>query len=225
MFGCMKNKLYLCTRKLKNTTNMATFRIDISGRPLEIKLFSLTDEQIEQSSEFETLSDFYDYLLEEDENIEPVYENIHLIDTSKYFELYVKDEEGNQIYAIDGVDEYMELQKTYIDDDEDIEFEFEGVPDGNYLVVSTVLKGVSGHVDIELDEFDPNKLYLLPSQYINDELTGSDTFDFFELYYQQGEGYDKQRDRLDVNDDSVFSEYSSEYLMMSLTDKECWSEL
>lgn len=206
---------------------MATFRIDISGRPLEIKLFSLTDEQIEESSEFETLSDFYDYLLEEDENIEPVYENIHLIDTSKYFELCVKDEEGNQIYAIDGVDEYMELQKTYInmDEDEDIEFEFEGVPDGNYLVVSTVLKGVSGYVDIELDEFDPNKLYLLPSQYINDELTGSDTFDFFELYYKQGEGFDKQRDRLDINDDGVFSEYSTEYLILSLTDKECWSEL
>lgn len=206
---------------------MATFRIDISGCPLEIKLFSLTDEQIEESSEFETLSDFYEYLLEEDENIEPVYENIHLIDTSKYFELYVKDEEDNQIYTIDGVDDYMKLQKIYIDGDEneDIGFEFEGVSNGKYLVVSTILKGVCGHVDIELDEFDPNKLYLLPSQYINDELTGSDTFDFFELYYQQGEGYDKQRDRLDINDDSWFSAYSTEYLILSLTDKEYWSEL
>ena len=214
-------------RKLKNTTNIATFRIDISGRPLEIKLFSLTEEQIEESSEFETLSDFYNYLLEEDENIEPVYESIHLIDTSKCFELYVKDEEGNQIYAIDGVKDYMKLQKTYIDGDEneDIEFEFEGVPDGKYLVVSTILKGVCGYIDIELEEFDPNKLYLLPSQYINDELTGSDTFDFFELYYQQGEGYGKQRDRLDINDDSMFSEYSTDYIMLSLTDKDYWSEL
>lgn len=208
---------------------MAKFTIEYGCRPMNIKLFSLTDEQVEKSKEYDTIEDFYASLYEDEDNFpEQEYDGVHIIDSVSHFIFTVKDEEDNIVYETEDVKDYFALQKTIDEDGEcnkDIDWEFEGIISDNYLVVVSILRGFFGSAKIDCDEFDINKLYILHSKYINDELTGSDTFDFFELYYQQGEGYNQERDILYVRDDNNYDECYSEYQILSLKDKDQWIEL
>lgn len=205
---------------------MAKFTIEYGCRPINIKLFSLTDDQVEKSKEYDTHIEFYGSLYEDDFP-EPEYEGIHITDRASRFSFTVKDEEGNIVYETENIKDYLALQKTFDEEGEyNKDWEFEGIKDGKYLVVASILRGFYGGVEIECEKFDINKLYILHSKYINDELTGSDTFDFFELYYQQGEGYDKERDILPVDDiNDTLDESSIDCEILELKKKDLWTEL
>ena len=76
-----------------------------------------------------------------------------------------------------------------------------------------------------MDEaFDESKLYRVLDEKISDELLG-DSVSLFKLYYRQGEGYEMNRDQIDLEDDGCDEEQYWQTLLLKLENRDEWSNL
>lgn len=203
------------------------YKIRLDVRGLHLRVWELNEELLEKVNEYDSLEEMDSELMYEGE--EPLYEDSFMTRDCDRFSFVVEDEDGEVVYEIDDLDEYLDKDKTYDEEGEYIKgYRFEGLGDKNCdcLVSIVTEKGAGGTVELELDEpFDPDKLYLIHSTKIDDELVGEDVYPLFGVYYQRGEGYDLERDRIDFDPDGLFDEQYQNYIgVMRLEEGRYWDE-
>lgn len=201
------------------------FQLDVRG--LHLRVWELNEELLKKANEYESLEELDNELMYEGE--EPLYEDSFITRECDRFSFVVEDEDEEVVYEIDDLDEYLDKDKTFNEEGETIKgFEFEGLKGKNCdcLVSIVTEKGAGGSAELELDEpFNPDKLYLIRSTKIDDELVGEDVYTLFGVYYQRGEGYDFERDRIDFDPDGLFEEQYQNYIgVMRLEDGRYWDE-
>lgn len=203
------------------------YKIRLDVRGLHLRVWELNEELLEKVNEYDSLEEMDSELMYEGE--EPLYEDSLITRDCDRFSFEVEDEDGEVVYEIEDLDEYLDKDKTYDEEGEYIKgYRFEGLGDKNCdcLVSLVTEKGAGGTADLELDEpFDPDKLYLIRSTKIDDELVGEDVYPLFGVYYQRGEGYDFERDRIDFDPDGLFEEQYQNYIgVMRLEEGRYWDE-
>ncbi len=203
------------------------YKIILDIRDLHLRVWEINEELSEKINEYDSLEELDSYLMFEGEN--PLYEDSFITRDCDRFSFEVEDEDGEVVYELDDLDEYLDKDRTYDEEGEDIEgFKFEGLGNKNCdcLVSIVTEKGAGGTADLELDEpFDPDKLYIIRSTKIDDELVGEEVYPIFGVYYQRGEGYDLERDILDFDPDGLFEEQYQNYIgIMKLEEGRYWEE-
>lgn len=203
------------------------YTIQLDVRDLHLRVWELNEELLEKVNEYDSLEELDSHLMFEGED--PLYEDSFITNGCDRFSLEVEDEDGEVVYEIDDLDEYLGKDKTFDEEGESIKgYEFEGLKGKNCdcLVSLITEKGAGGSAELELEEpFDPDKLYLIRSTKIDDELVGDDVYPIFGVYYQRGEGYDLERDIIDFDPDGLFEEQYQNYIgIMKLEEGRYWSE-
>ena len=205
-----------------------TYTIQLDVRDLHLRVWELNEELLKKASEYNSLEEL-DRELMYDGVVSPLYEDSFITTDCDRFSFVVEDEDGEVVYEIDDLDEYLDKDKTFDEEGEYIEgYEFVGLREKNCdcLVSIVTEKGAGGSAELDLDEpFDPNKLYLIRSTKIDDELVGEDVYPIFGVYYQRGEGYDLERDIIDFDPDGLFEEQYQNYIgIMKLEEGRYWEE-
>lgn len=203
------------------------YKIFLDVRDLHVRVWELNEELLEKVNEYDNLEELDSRLMFEGED--PLYEDSFITNDCDRFSFKVEDEEDNIVYELEDLDEYLDKDKTFDDEGECLEgFEFDGLGDKDCdcLVSIVTEKGAGGSAELELEEpFDPDKLYLIRSTKIDDELVGDDVYPIFGVYYQRGEGYDLERDIIDFDPDGLFEEQYQNYIgIMKLEEGRYWSE-
>lgn len=203
------------------------YKIQLDVRDLHLRVWELNEELLEKVNEYDSLEEMDRELMYE--GVDPLCEDSFITTDCDRFSLVVEDEDGEVVYEIDDLDEYLDKDKTYDEEGETIKgFEFEGLKGKNCdcLVSLVTEKGAGGTADLELEEpFDPDKLYIIRSTKIDDELVGDDVYPVLGVYYQRGEGYDLERDMLDFDPDGLFEEQYQNYIgIMKLEEGRYWDE-
>ena len=205
-----------------------TYTIQLDVRDLHLRVWELNEELLKKAREYNSLEEL-DRELMYDGVVAPLYEDSFITRVCDRFSLVVEDEDWETVYELEDLDEYLSKDKTFNEEGETIKgFEFEGLKGKNCdcLVSLVTEKGAGGTADLELDEpFDPDKLYIIRSTKIDDELVGDDVYPIFGLYYQRGEGYDFERDGIDFDPDGLFEEQYQNYIgVMRLEEGRYWDE-
>jgi len=203
------------------------YKIQLDVRDLHLRVWELNEELLKKANEYDSLEEMDSELMYEGE--EPLYEDSLITRDCDRFSFVVEDKDGEVVYEIDDLDEYLDKDKTYDDEGEYIQgCRFEGLGDKSCdcLVSIVTEKGAGGSAELELDEpFDLDKLYLIRSTKIDDELVGEDVYSLFGVYYQRGEGYDLERDIIDFDPDGLFDEQYQNYIgVMRLEEGRYWDE-
>lgn len=205
-----------------------TYTIQLDVRDSHLRVWELNEELLKKASEYNSLEEL-DRELMYDGVVTPLYEDSFITRACDRFSLVVEDEDWETVYELEDLDEYLSKDKTFNEEGETIKgFEFEGLKGKNCdcLVSLVTEKGAGGTADLELDEpFDPDKLYIIRSTKIDDELVGEDVYPIFGVYYQRGEGYDLERDIIDFDPDGLFEEQYQNYIgIMKLEEGRYWEE-
>ena len=205
-----------------------TYTIQLDVRDLHLRVWELNEELLKKAREYNSLEEL-DRELMYDGVVSPLYEDSFITRVCDRFSLVVEDDDWETVYELEDLDEYLSKDKTFNEEGETIKgFEFEGLKGKNCdcLVSLVTEKGAGGTADLELEEpFDPDKLYIIRSTKIDDELVGDDVYPIFGLYYQRGEGYDLERDMLDFDPDGLFEEQYQNYIgVMKLEEGRYWDE-
>ena len=197
------------------------YTVELGVRARGVQLLELTDDEKEE-------------LL--DENLDEVY--LDWVDKKEYgfaleaqyltsevdrFSLAITDENGDIVFETEDVEEFLERDKTYDEDEEQVKgWEFKGFKDGFYLTRIQTIKGCWYTGEFELTEpFDEEKLYLVRDSQIDEELLGDYPYPLGVLYYQNGEGYDMNRDEILLDYDSDMGEQYYDTYLLKLVDT-CW---
>ena len=202
------------------------YNIEIEVRAHGVQLIKLTEEEKEQLLKENDLDNVYgDWVNKCEYNFE--LEGRYLTpDVDRYY-LTITDEDGENVFESEDVEDIED--KTYNEEGEEIQVEgwtFEGVEDGFYLARLQTIRGCFCYGEFELDEpFDESKLYRVLDEKISDELLGDSVYPFFKLYYQQGEGYDMNRDQIDLEDDGCDEEQYWQTLLLKLENRDEWTNL
>lgn len=204
------------------------YKIQLDVRDLHLRVWELDEELLKKVNEYYSLEELDSYLVFEGEE-DPLFEDSFITRECDRFSFEVEDEDGELVYFTDDLDEYLDKDKTFDEEGETIKgFEFEGLEDKNCdcLVSLITEKGAGGTAELDLDEpFDPDKLYIIRSTKIDDELVGEDVYPIFGVYYQRGEGYDLERDIIDFDPDGLFEEQYQNYIgIMKLEEGRYWEE-
>ena len=199
--------------------------IEFGVRALGVQLIELTEEEKNVLLEEENLNDvYYDWVEKCDYNFE--LEGYYLTPTSDRYTLIIRDENNNIVYESEDVEELED--KTYYDNGEKQVkgWNFKGVKDGYYLTRFQTIKGCYYTGEFELEtSFDKNKLYVIQDEFINDELTGDYTFPMCTIYYQNGDGYDMLRDKIDLDFESDYGEQYWETRLLKVEQYDYWIDL
>ena len=203
------------------------YKIQLDVRDLHLRVWELDDELLKKVNEYDSLEEMDRGLMYEGE--EPLYEDSFITSECDRFSFVVEDEDGEVIYEIDDLDEYLNKDKTFDDEGDEVNgYKFVGLREKNCdcLVSIVTEKGAGGSAELELEEpFDPDKLYLIRSTKIDDELVGEDVYPIFGVYYQRGEGCDLERDIIDFDADGLFEEQYQNYVgIMKLEEGRYWEE-
>ena len=203
------------------------YKIQLDVRDLHLRVWELDDELLKKVNEYDSLEEMDRGLMYEGE--EPLYEDSFITSECDRFSFVVEDEDGEVIYEIDDLDEYLNKDKTFDDEGDEVNgYKFVGLREKNCdcLVSIVTEKGAGGSAELELEEpFDPDKLYLIRSTKIDDELVGEDVYPIFGVYYQRGEGCDLERDIIDFDADGLFEEQYQNYVgIMKLEEGRYWME-
>ena len=175
------------------------YTIEISLWAKGVQLLDVTEEEKDELSEGNLNDVFYDWASKYDYDF--YYERQFICPDTEYFELVVKDEEDNVVYETQCVSDLSD--KT----DEDKSREFKGVKDGYYLARVQNLKGMLFCGELELDEpFDADKLYLIQDSKLDSEFVNEPLYPLGSIYYQQGEGYDSNRDEISLDNEGDMRE-------------------
>ena len=203
------------------------YKIQLDVRDLHLRVWELDDELLKKVNEYDSLEEMDRGLMYEGE--EPLFEDSFITSECDRFSFVVEDEDGEVIYEIDDLDEYLDKDKTFDDEGDEVNgYKFVGLREKNCdcLVSIVTEKGAGGSAELELEEpFDPDKLYLIRSTKIDDELVGEDVYPIFGVYYQRGEGCDLERDIIDFDPDGLFEEQYQNYVgIMKLEEGRYWME-
>lgn len=200
------------------------YTIEIAVRGKGVQLLELDEDEKDQLLD-ESLDDVYmDWIEEKD--YEFYMEKIFLMPECDRFRLTIKDEDGNIVFE---TTDPKTLNDYTMDEDDNPQVEgwkFVGVVDGIYLTRIQTLKGCyfTGEFELE-DTFDVNKLYVLQSDEINDELMGNYVYSLDAIYYQRGEGFDTERDQIELEDESFAEEQYYDTYLMEVSDGDYWHNL
>jgi hypothetical protein len=209
------------------------YRIELSVNGWDTRLFLLDQEHVDEALNCgDSLKKFYrNYVENWDDPIDPDFERYYITSESDDFILEVKDENGETIYELNDVDDYISNDKTEIEDEDgyltDIDgYEFVGIEDGMYLVRIASNRNCSGYAEIELDHpFNPDRLYIVRSSHVDDELMDDTVYEMFQLYYQRGEGFDLKRDLIELLNNGWDDETYASYNLLKVSDKNYWQEI
>lgn len=202
------------------------YTIYLSARSKGLQLLNLTEDEKNELLKEESLDSVYlDWVEKKDE--EYTLEGEFLCsDVDRYY-LSVEDEEGNTVYESEEVDDLLDNDRTYLDEDleETIEgYEFVGIGDGFYLVRMQVIKGCSYTCELEIEEpFDATKLYVIRDMFVNDELMGDTVFPITAVYYLRGNTPDPTTDNLDWDYDGDHEEQYYDTYLYEVSDKDYWN--
>lgn len=204
------------------------YKIQLDVRDLHLRVWELNEELSEKINEYDSLEELDSYLVFEGEE-DPLFEDSFITSECDRFSFVVEDEDGEVVYELEDLDEYLNKDKTFDEEGEEVDgYEFEGLEDKtcDCLVSLITEKGAGGSAELELDEpFDPDKLYIIRSSQIDDELVGEDVYPLFRVYYQRGEGYDLERDTIDFDPDGLFEEQYQNYIgVMKLEEGRYWEQ-
>ena len=193
------NGVNATTEKSSDVSKGGKYTIELSLWAKGVQLLDVTEEEKNELSEGNLNDVFYDWASKYDYDF--YYERQFICPNTEYFELVVKDEEDNVVYETQSVSDLSD--KT----DEDKSREFKGVKDGYYLARVQNLKGMFFCGELELDEpFDADKLYLIQDSKLDREFVNEPLYPLGSIYYQQGEGYDSNRDEISLDNEGDMRE-------------------
>jgi hypothetical protein len=199
--------------------------IELGVRSNGVQLIKLTEDEKNELLNEDDLDDiYYDWVEKIDYDFE--LENYYLTPESDRYTLTIRDENDNIVYESDDV---QDLEDRTFDENGNIQvkgWKFEGVKDGYYLTRCQVIKGCWCTGEFELNEpFDKNKLYVIQDKQIDEDLLGDLVYPLFDLYYQNGEGYDISRDKIKLDLEEDCGEQYYETLLCMMDDGCCWTNL
>lgn len=200
------------------------YTIELAVRGKGVQLLALTEEGKDQLLD-EDLDDIYmDYI--EEREFDFWLEQTFLTPDCDRFRLTIKDENGNVVYETTDPKVLNDYTMNEGGDPQVEGWSFSGLLDNYYLTRIQTLKGCFFTGEFELDEpFDESKLYILQSDEINDELLGNDVYSLRALYYQRGEGYDMERDQIELEDEGDSEEQYYDTYLMKVEDGDYWTNL
>lgn len=202
------------------------YTVELEARAHGVQLLEVTEEEKNELLE-EDLDEVYANWVE-DKEYEFALEGKYLTSEVDRFCLTIKDENDDVVFESEDIEELLDRDKTY-DEDDEIQvkgWEFNGIKDGNYLTRVQTIKGCFYAGEFELNEpFDEEKLYMVRDLSINDELLGDTVFPIGSLYYQRGEGYDVNRDEIPLDDEGCDEEQYYETHLYELTEGDWWNDL
>ena len=204
------------------------YTVNLSVRSKGLQLLNVTDNEKNELLQEENLDSVYlDWVekLNDDYTLEGEF-LCHGVDR---YCLSVEDEEGNTIYESHDVDDLLDNDRTYLDEDQEEcvdGYEFKGIVDGYYLVRMQVIKGSSYSCELELEEpFDAEKLYVIRDMFINDELMGDTVFPITAIYYLRGNTPDPKKDDMNWDFISDMGEQYYDTYLFSVKEKDWWERL
>ena len=193
------NGVNATTEESLDVSKGGKYTIELSLWAKGVQLLDVTEEEKDELSEGNLNDVFYDWASKYDYDF--YYERQFICPDTEYFEFVVKDEEDNVVYETQCVSDLSD--KT----DEDKSREFKGVKDGYYLARVQNLKGMFFCGELELDEpFDAEKLYLIQDSKLDSEFVNEPLYPLGSIYYQQGEGYDSNRDEISLDNEGDMRE-------------------
>ena len=199
--------------------------MELGVRAKGVQLLEVTEEE-KQELLGEDLDEVYLDWMERKE-YEFALEGQYLMSTVDRFSLTIRDENDNIVYETENFEDLVD--KTYDDEEEEIlvkGWKFQGIKDGNYLTRIQIIKGCWYTGEFELNEpFNKEKLYIVRDNKINDELLGDNVFPVDTLYYQRGEGYDINRDKILLDFESDYGEQYFNTYLYKLTERDWWHNL
>lgn len=203
------------------------YKIELGFRGRGIQLLKVTDEEKENLSGENLEQDYFDLIDEKDYNFE--LEDTFITKESDRFSLAVRDEFGEVVYEIDDVKDILKKDMTDIFNEDDGAalggWKFEGIPDGSYLVDVQTLKGIYYTAELDIEgEFNPEKLYIIKSTKLDDELTGEDMYPV-DLYYKREETPNLKRDYIDLDCQEYGDEQYWDIYLMSVEYGNEWMNL
>ena len=215
------------TTFIKESNSRKKYTRELGVRAKGVQLLELAEEEKNELLE-EDLDEVYLDWIEEKE-YDFALEGQYLTSEVDRFGLTIKDEKGEIVFESDDIKSLLERDKTYDEDEGEIQvkgWEFQGVKDGNYLTRIQIVKGCWYTGEFELNEpFNKEKLYIVRDNKINDELLGDNVFPVDTLYYQRGEGYDINRDKILLDFESDYGEQYFNTYLYKLTERDWWHNL
>lgn len=201
------------------------YYIELDVRAIGVQLLRLTTEEKNQLLSINNLDNiYYDWVTEKCYEFEV--EREYLTPNIDRFSLTISDENDNIVYESEDVNDLVD--QTYDDEGEERVkgWKFKGVEDGCYLTRIQTIKGSYYTGEFELNEpFDEEKLYIIRDQIINDDLLGDYVYPIDTLYYQQGDGYDAERDKICLDFESDCGEQYYSTHIFQVTEKDYWKNL
>lgn len=188
-------------------------------------MLKLTEEEKDSLLEEELDEVYMDWVDQKDYNF--AYEIQCLDRNVDRYTLEIKDQNGNTVYYSEDVNDIISNDKTYDDAGDPIAgFEFKGVEDGIYLTRVSSIKGCyfTGEFEIQ-GKFDKSRLYIVQDDNIDDELTGEYLYPFMNIFYQQGETPDLEKDDLHWEYDSDMGEQYWDTYLFKVENEDEWENL
>lgn len=201
------------------------YTINLGVRARGFQLLELTEEEKDELLDEDLDDIFMDWSEQKDYNY--AYEKQCLDNDSDRYSLEVKDQNGNTVYYSEDVKDILQNNKTYDEEYDPIKgFEFVGVKDGIYLTRISSIKGCwfTGEFEIE-GKFDKSRLYIVQDENIDDELTGDYPFPCMNIFYQQGDEPDMEKDDLNWIYDSDMGEQYWDTYLFRVENQDEWENL
>ncbi len=211
---------------MKESISKMKYTVELGVRAKGVQLLEVTEEEKQELLEEDLDEVYLDWM--ERKEYEFALEGQYLMPTVDRFSLTIRDENDNIVYETENFEDLVD--KTYDDEEEEeilVEgWKFQGIKDGNYLTRIQIIKGCWYAGEFELNEpFNKEKLYIVRDNKINDELLGDNVFPVDTLYYQRGEGYDINRDKILLDFESDYGEQYFNTYLYKLTERDWWHNL
>ena len=186
------------------------YKIELGVRGDGVQLLELTEDDKNQLLNKPLDDIYFDWVQKKDWNFS--LECQYLTSNIDRYGLTIRDENNNIVYNSESF--YDLVDKTDNECGGVRGWYFKGYKPGYYLTRIQVIKGCLWTGEFELSEpFDVEKLYILQDQVIDEELLGDYVYPMNTLYYQRGEGYDMNRDKIELDfEDDMGEQYFETYL-------------